>query len=175
MKILARTTVKSVVAATFLAIATVCQAGDEVRFAMNNATPTARSLKQAAHAEIATAIASISDAELRNRVQAAANSVLSALNHKSWIDDNHVDKSSGGAVFTLDEAAVNQLAVLLDNEDVPASLQARLDAAALKLSESNRILTQRVNGVLQAGDNGRADGNYQGAIRAYKRAWLSAL
>jgi hypothetical protein len=166
---------KSVVAATLLILVATCQAGEEVGIAMNTATPTARSLKQAAHAEIAKALASISDRELHKRVEAAANAVLNALNHKSWIDDNHVDKANGAGVFTLDEAAVNQLAVLLDNEDVPASLQARINAAALKLSESNRILTQSVNGVLQPGDNGRADGNYQGAIRAYKRAWLSAL
>jgi hypothetical protein len=165
-------------------IAVESKAAEPMRLAMNTRNTnqrvevsvgqTARSLKIAAHAEISAAIPSISNLTLRQRVEAAATAVLKALNDKSWVDDNHVDRASGSVVFTHDEAAVHQLTNLLDNDDVPAALQSRINAAASKLSESIRILTQSVNGVLQAGDIGRAEGNYQGAIRAYKRAWLSA-
>ena len=133
---------------------------------------TARSLKQAAHAQIMNVAGNV-DGGLKKRVEAAATAVAHALNNGSWVDDNHLQKAGGAAVFGHDESAVNQLMSLLDTE-MPLALKAKLDAAALKLSDSDRILTQGANGALQPGDDGRADGNYQAAIRAYKRAWQSA-
>lgn len=141
---------------------------------------TARHLKQDAQAILAAVGSQTWDRALRNRLQAAAKHVGTALEPKSWSDDNRIAKAGGAAAVAQEKAAIQQVVALL-RSSLPLALKVQLNDAALKLTDADRILAETAiqdaggNAVaaarLREGDAARQRGEYEAAIQSYFKAW----
>lgn len=117
---------------------------------------------------------------VRKQVETVARSIKQALQSDAWSGDSSLTKGGGAKVFAQEEAALNQLLHLLKS-DVDVAEKAALNAAALQLTDADRILAQNAGGtnpdvraLIGEGDAHRAAGDYHQAVVFYKKAWQAA-
>ncbi|HNQ88122.1 MAG TPA: CARDB domain-containing protein [Verrucomicrobiota bacterium] len=141
---------------------------------------TARNLKQDAQAILTALAPQTGDRALRNRLEAAAKHVQKALQPKGWADDSRLVRAGGAAVVAQELAAIRQVQGLLESR-LPLALKVQLTDVALKLTDADRILAATAirdaggsavaAARLQEGDAARQQGDYEGAILSYFKAW----
>jgi hypothetical protein len=142
---------------------------------------TPLNLKKTALATLNGLVAQVPNRALQNRIKEAAKAVDHALKSSFWNGVDRLDKSGGAQVFADEQAALNQVLLLLE-ADLPMTVKAPLNKLALDLTDADRILAQTADAasggtaaaLIDEGDAHRAAGQYLQAVVSYKNAWHTA-
>lgn len=143
----------------------------------------ARTLKKAALIAVQSAEANAGTRPLRNRLAALGKHIQHALDGKSWKDANRLNQGGAASVFAQEIVALDHLQKLLET-NLSAASKGELNAAALQLTDADRILAQTANNdsggnaeataLIGAGDRFRESGEYKKAVTSYSLAWHRA-